>query len=56
MPKFKVCVIESREYFYEIEAASQEDAEEIAKDLDTEQSISDTFREAIVDYVEEILT
>lgn len=51
MPKFEVCVIETREHFFEIEAADAEDAEVVATDLDTGMSLRDAFREQQVDWV-----
>lgn len=51
MPKFEVCVIETREHFFEIEAADAEDAETTANDLDTGMSLRDAFREQQVDWV-----
>lgn len=54
MPKFRVCVVESREYIFEFEAADAAEAEDIAKYEDTDLSITDAFRESVVDWVEEI--
>lgn len=54
MPKFEICVIETREHFFEIEAEDAEEAEFIAADLDTGQSLRDAFREQQVDWVKEI--
>ncbi|MEQ6332939.1 hypothetical protein [Sphingobium sp. MK2] len=51
MPKFEVCVIETREHFFEIEAEDAEDAEAFATDLDTGTSLRDAFREQQVDWV-----
>ena len=55
MPKFRVCVVETREYIHEIEADDRDDAEDQAKTIDAaDGSQSDCFREQTVDWVEEI--
>lgn len=51
MARFEICVIETREHFFEIEADLVEEAEIIAADLDTGESLSDAFREQQVDWV-----
>lgn len=54
MPKFEVCLIETREYFFEVEAEDEAEAESIAADLDPEESNRDTFRELSFDWVRKI--
>lgn len=53
MPKFRVCVVEHREYIVEVEATDVSDAEEQAKFEYEDNSVSDAFREVIVDWVKE---
>jgi hypothetical protein len=55
MPKFRICIIESREYIHEIEAADADEAADIAKnDEEPEHSLSDQFRERTIEWVEPI--
>lgn len=54
MPKFRVCVVESRDYIFEIEADTQAEAEDAARDTDVSESTSDSFRENVVDWCEKI--
>lgn len=52
MAKFRVCIVESREYIHIVEAEDADEAGEIAKDDDVEHSESDSFRERTVEWVE----
>lgn len=52
--RYRVCVVETREYFYEVEAFDADDAKDIAMDLDVDDSVSDAFRERTVDWAERI--
>lgn len=54
MPRFRVSVVESRDVLYEIDADSKEEAEEIAKEMTADESVSDQFRESYVDWSERL--
>lgn len=54
MPKFRVAVLETREVIYEVEASNEEEAGEVAKETDFNDSLSDAHHEHIVNWVEEI--
>ncbi len=46
--KYQICIVESRDLIFEVEADSQEDAEEIA--MESEDFITDSFRERVLDW------
>lgn len=52
MAKFLVSILETREYFYEIEADDSEEAGEIAKEEDVNNAIRDQHHESIVNWSE----
>lgn len=52
MARFEVCIVESRELIFEVEAEDADHAFEIANDLDTNEAIRDSFRERTRDWVE----
>lgn len=52
MAKFLVCILETREYFFEIEADDAEEAGEIAKEEDTNHAIRDQHHESVVNWSE----
>lgn len=54
MPKFRVCVLETRELVFEIEAADVTEAEEVAKFSDLLASIADQHHETTINWSEEI--
>lgn len=54
MPKFRVCIVEAREYIHEVEAGSADEAMEIARDEEVDDSLSDQFRERTADWAEKI--
>lgn len=54
MPKFRVCVLETRELVFEIEAADVTEAEDIAKFEDMDKSITDQHHDSTIHWSEEI--
>lgn len=54
MPKFRVCVVESREHIVEVEADDETDAEDQAKATYEDHSVSESFREITLDWIMEI--
>lgn len=53
MPKFLVSILETREYFYEVEAVDADEAGEIGKEEDVNHALRDQHHESIVNWVEE---
>lgn len=45
MPLFEVCIVESREYVFEVEAEDESEAESIANDLEVDDAKRDQFRQ-----------
>lgn len=43
MPRFTVTVVEEREFVFEIDAEDADEADEIAMELEVEESVSDQF-------------
>jgi HSP90 family molecular chaperone len=50
MPKFEVQITESRDLIYEVEAETADEAAELAKDMDSDEAVRDTFRERQIDW------
>jgi hypothetical protein len=50
MPKFEVQITESRDLLYEVEAETADEAAEIAKDMESDEAVRDTFRERQIDW------
>lgn len=53
MAKFEVCIVESRELVFEVEADSADEAASIADDMDTSDAVRDSFRERTHEWTEE---
>lgn len=43
MPKFRVCLVESIEYVFEVEAFNADEAHNLAEDLEAEDAVSQQF-------------
>lgn len=54
MPKFEVCIVESRDLVFEVEAETADEAASIANDMDTTDAVRDSFRERIIEWTEEV--
>lgn len=52
MPRFEVCIIESRELVFVVEADTNDEAFDIAADMDTPDAVRDSFRERTREWVE----
>lgn len=52
MARFEVCIVESRDLIFEVEAKDADEAFEIANDLDASEAVRDSFRERTRDWVE----
>jgi hypothetical protein len=50
VPKFEVQITESRDLLYEVEAETADEAAEIAKDMESDEAVRDTFRERQIDW------
>jgi hypothetical protein len=48
--RFEVQITESRDLIYEVEAETADEAAEIAKDMDSDEAVRDTFRERQIDW------
>lgn len=51
MSKFEVCIVESRDIVFEIEADSEAEAEEIAFEMEANDAVRDQFRERSLEWV-----
>jgi hypothetical protein len=54
MPKFEVCIVESRDLIFEVEAEDADEAFEIANDMEANEAVRDSFRERTRDWVEPV--
>lgn len=54
MARFEVCIVESRDLVFEVEASTAEEASAIALDLDTTDAARDSFRERTLDWSESL--
>lgn len=50
---FEVCIVESRDLIFSVEADSVDEAELIANDMDASEAIRDQFRERTLEWVVE---
>jgi hypothetical protein len=50
MARFEVQITESRDLIYEVEAETADEAAEIAKDMESDEAVRDTFRERQIDW------
>lgn len=50
MAKFEVCITESRDLVFEVEAKDADEAFEIANDMESCDAIRDSFRERQLDW------
>jgi hypothetical protein len=48
--RFEVQITESRDLLYEVEAETADEAAEIAKDMESDEAVRDTFRERQIDW------
>jgi hypothetical protein len=50
MPKFEVQIVESRDLIFEVEAETADEAAELAKDMESDEAVRDSFRERTIDW------
>lgn len=55
MKRFRISVVESRDYLYEVDAADEDEARELVMEMDANDSLSDQFRERVFDWAEEVV-
>jgi hypothetical protein len=54
MPMFEVQIVESRDLVFRVEADTEEQATEIANDLEASEAVRDSFRERTHDWTMEV--
>jgi hypothetical protein len=54
MPKFEICIIETREHFFEVYAKDESEAASIAEELEPGESLRDTHREQSVEWIQKL--
>jgi hypothetical protein len=54
MAKFEVCIVESRDLVFEVEADSADEAAAIADDMDATEAVRDSFRSRELDWTEKV--
>lgn len=52
MKQFEICIVESRDLVFEVEAANAEEAATIAYDMGGDEAVRDSFRERIIEWAE----
>jgi hypothetical protein len=54
MTKYEVCIVESRDLIFEVEADSEDEAAQMAHELDTTEAVRDQFRERTLEWTEKL--
>jgi hypothetical protein len=54
MPKFEVCIVESRDLIFEVEAENAEEAAELANEMEANDAVRDSFRERTLDWAQPV--
>lgn len=54
MARFEVLIVESRDLIFEVEADNEDEATQLANDMDAGEAVKDSFRERVHEWTNEL--